>query len=116
MDGQSKKNRSIISGIAQGSVIGTLFFILYTYDIWFRLENIPVSYADDATLLAHIPSPNKRSYVTESLNRDLSKISTWCNLWGVKLNPKKTQSIIVGRSWAISSPHPDLIIGNTSLN
>ena len=42
--------------------------------MWFGLENMLVSYADDATLLAHIPSPNMRSDVTESLNRDLSKM------------------------------------------
>ena len=60
----------------QGSVLVPLLFILYTYDMWFGLENMLVSYADDATLLAGIPSPNMRSDVTEYLNRDLSKIST----------------------------------------
>ena len=59
--------------------------------MWFGLENMLVSYADDATLLAHIPSLYMRSDVTESFNRDLSKTSTWCNLWGMRLNPNKTQ-------------------------
>ena len=49
-----------------------------------------VLHADDATVLAHISSPNIRSDVIESLNRNLSKISTWCNLWGMRLNPNKT--------------------------
>ena len=75
-----------------------------------------VSYADDATLLARIPSPNMRSDVTESLNRDLSKISTWCNLWGMRLNPNKTQSMIVSRSRTVFPPHPDLLASSTSLN
>ena len=44
--------------------------------MWFGSENMLVSYADDATLLARIPFPNMRSDVTESLNRDLSKISS----------------------------------------
>ena len=72
------------------------------------LENMPISYPDDATLLACIPSPNMRSGVTESLNRDLSKISTWCNLWGMRLNPNKTQSMIASRSRTVFPPHPDL--------
>ena len=75
-----------------------------------------VSYADDATLLACIPSPNMRSDVVASLNRDLSKISTWCNLWGMRLNPNKTQSMIVSRSRTVFLPHPDLLVGSTSLN
>ena len=76
--------------------------------MWFGLENMLVSYADDATLLAHIPSPTMISDVAESLNRDLSKISTWCNLWGMRLNPNKTQSMIVSRSRIVFPPHPDL--------
>ena len=42
--------------------------MLYIHDMWFGLENMLVSYADDATLLARIPSPNMRADVTESLN------------------------------------------------
>ena len=84
--------------------------------MWFGLENMLVSYADDATLLEHIPSSNTRSDVTESLNRDLSKISTWCNLWGIRLKPNKTQSMIVSRSRTVFPPHPDLLVGSTSPN
>ena len=84
--------------------------------MWFGLENILVSYADDATLLAHIPSPNMKSDVTESLNRDLSQICTWCNLCSTRLNPNKTQSIIVSRSRTVFPPHPDPLVGSTSLN
>ena len=91
------------------------YFSHYTHDKWFGLENMLVSYADDATLLALIPSPNVSSDVTESLDRDLSKISTWCNLWGMKLNPNKTQSMIVDRPGAIVPPHPNLFVGSTSL-
>ena len=57
-----------------------------------------------------------RSDVTESLNRNLSKISTWCDLWGMRLNPNKTQSMIVSRSRTVFPPHPDLLVVSTSLN
>ena len=84
--------------------------------MWFGLENILVSYDDDATLLTRIPSPNMRSDVSESFNRDLSKICTWCNLWGMRLNPNKPQSMIVSRSKTVFPPHHDLSVGSTSLN
>ena len=35
--------------------------------MWFGLENMLVSYADDATLLARIPFPNVKYDVTESI-------------------------------------------------
>ena len=56
-----------------------------------------------------------RSDVSESLNRYLSKIITWCYLWGMRLNPNKT-SITANRSRTIVPPHPDLFVGSTSLN
>ena len=116
VDGQFNDYRNVISGVPQGSVLGPLLFILYTHDMWFGLENMLLSYADDATLLARIPSPNVRSDVTESFNRDLSEISTLCNLWGMRLNPNKTQNMIVSRSRTVFPPHPDLLVGSTSLN
>ena len=61
VDGQSNKYyRNVIL-----DVLGSLLFILYTHDMWFGLENMLVSCADDATLVALIPSPNMRSNVTE---------------------------------------------------
>ena len=95
VDGQFDDYKNVISSVLQGSVLGPLLFILYTHDMWFGLENMVVSYADDATLLARILLPNMRSDVTEYLSRDLNKISTWYNLWGMRLNPNKTQSMIV---------------------
>ena len=73
--GQFNDYRGVVLGVPQGSVLGPLLFILYTHDVWFGLENMLVSYADDTTLLACIPSLNMRSDVTESLNRDLLWIS-----------------------------------------
>ena len=76
VDGQFNDYRNVILGVPQGSVLGPLFSILNTHDMWFGLENMLVSYADDATLLVCISSSNMRSDVTESLNRNQNKIST----------------------------------------
>ena len=37
---------------------------VYAHDMWFGLESMLVSYADDATVVARTPSPNMRSNVT----------------------------------------------------
>ena len=91
VDGQCSDYRNVIFCVHQGSVLGTLLFILYASDMWSGLENRLVAYADDATLFASVPSPHMMSFIADSLNKDLGKISTWCKLWGMKMNPTKTQ-------------------------
>ena len=113
IDGQFSSFSNVVSGVPQGSVLGPLLFIIYTSDMWKGLENKLVAYADDATLLATVPSPHARSNVAESINRDLNRINEWCRVWGMKLNPAKTQSMIVGRSRTLVPSHPDLIIDGT---
>ena len=43
--------------------------------------------------------------MSESMNRDLNRVSVWCNLWGMKLNANKTKTMIVSRSRTV---HPQL--------
>ena len=64
-------------------------------------------YADDSTLVAVLPSPSERLAVSESMNRDLNRVSVWCNLWGIKLNARKTKTMIVSRSHTV---HPQLTV------
>ena len=44
------------------------------------MENKLYSYADDSILVAVLPSPAERVAVTESMNRDLNRVSVWCDL------------------------------------
>ena len=71
VDGQYSAWRNVVSGVPQGSVLGPLLFILYTHDMWFGLENMLVAYADDATLLAVVPSSDMRSMVSDSLKIEI---------------------------------------------
>ena len=51
-----------------------------------------IAYADDSTLYATIKSSSDRLAVAESLNQDLKKIESWCDSWGMCLNPRKSTS------------------------
>ena len=82
-----------MSAVTQGSVLGTLLFILFPADMWNSLENKIVSYADDIRLFSEISTPSVRVKVADSLNRDLLRIQTWCSTWGIKHNWNKTHSI-----------------------
>ena len=97
----------------QGSILGPLLILLYTSEFFFILENKLILYADDSTLMAVVPSPGVRVAVTQYLNRDLGRVSEWCNLWGMKLNASKTKTMIVSRSRTLHPQSPPLTIGGT---
>ena len=62
------------------------------------MENKLIGYADDSTLIYVVSSAGLRVAVAESLSRDLVKINECCDLWGMKLNVSKTNTMIVSRS------------------
>ena len=115
VDGAFSGVRPVISGVPQGSVLGPLLFLLYTSDLSNELENKLVQYADDSTLVITIPSPDVREAAAQSLSRDLERISCWCEQWGMKLNSKKTKTLIVSRSRTLYPAHPPVSIGDTVL-
>ena len=51
---------NFLSGVQQGSVLGQLWFLLYTSELFSILKNKLVVYADDSTLIAVVPSPGVR--------------------------------------------------------
>ena len=105
VDGCWSKLVNVVLGVPQGSVLGRLFFLLYTTELFSILENKLNGYADDSTLMAVVPSPGVRVAVAVSLIRDLGRVSEWCDLWGMKLNAIKTNTMIVSRSRIM---HPQL--------
>ena len=72
-----------------------LLFLLYTSELIYILENKLIGYADDSTSMAVVPYPGVRVTVSESLIRDLGRVSEWCDLWGMKLIASKTKTMIV---------------------
>ena len=60
--------------MTQGSVWGSLLFLLYTFELFSSLENKLIVYADDSTLMAVVPSPGVRVVVAESLIRDHGRV------------------------------------------
>ena len=99
----------------QGSVLGQLLFLLYTSELLSILENKLIGYADYSNLMAVVPSPGTRVTVAESLNRDLVRVNAWCDLWGMKLNARKTKTMIVSRSCTMHLHTPPLTLDGTVL-
>ena len=57
VDGCRSKLVNVVSGVPQGCVLGQQFFLLYTVELFFIVENKLYGYADDSTLAAVVPSP-----------------------------------------------------------
>ena len=51
----------------------------------------------------------------ESLNQDLTAINSLCLKWHMRLNSKKTKSMVVSRSRNIASGYHDLTLGGAEL-
>ena len=113
--GCQSKLVNVVSGVAQGSVLGPLLFLLYTSELFSILENSLIGYADDSTLMAVVPSAGVRIAVAESLIRDRGRVSEWCDLWRTKLNASETKTMIVSRSRTIHPQSPPLTIAGTVL-
>ena len=82
VDGCMSKLVNVVSGMPQGSVVGPLFFVLYTSELFSILKNKLTGYADYSSLIAVVPSPGLGVAVAESLSRDLVKVNEWCHLRG----------------------------------
>ena len=115
VDGSFSDFSPVISGVPQGSVLGPLLFIAFTADMWFDIESEMISYADDTTLSVGIDSPLDRGSKADLLLRDVTRIKSWCDRWGMKLNPSKSNSIVISRSRTLFPHHPDLILDGISV-
>ena len=95
VDGCRSKLVNVVSRVPQGSVLGPQLFRLYIAKLFSIVENKLYCYADDCTLVAVVPSPVEIVAITVSMNRDLNRVSVWCDLFGMNQNAVKTKTMIV---------------------
>ena len=82
-------------GVPQGSILGTLLFILYINDLPNIIDDscIVVLYADDTALFYASNDPADLQTV---LNSQLCKVNEWLQKNKLTLNVKKTNLMLIG--------------------
>ena len=79
---------NVTSGVPQGSVIGSLLFVIYINDLPEVVHAISKLYADDTKL---------HSSDSEALQRDIDAVVEWCCKWLMALNASKCHILHVGK-------------------
>ena len=97
-NGQSSSTSTVSFGVPQGSVLGPLFFLLYTADIQYIAEEFSLGvhcYADDGQLYFYEKASALPS-VLSKVTTCITEIDRWMNSNRLKLNSDKTQFIWLG--------------------
>ena len=98
---------TIQAGVPQGSILGTLFFLIYINDLRNNLNSNVKLFADDTSIFSEIWDLVETANV---LNNDLRKIRKWVVQWKMVFNPdqiKQAQEATFFRK-SHSPKHPDL--------
>lgn len=109
---------SLDCGVPQGSVLGPLFFSLYTADILTIIQSngfIGHMYADDAQCYQHFFCADIQTVIFNAQNC-FEQLSNWMSSNRLKLNPSKTEVIILGSIHNLSHTNlPTITLGGAEI-
>jgi len=93
INGQSSQTTKVTSGVPQGTVTGPLWFLLYINDLPTKVSSQTRLFADDCLLYTPISSTEDMRV----LQRDLTILESWQDMWLMKFNASKCYTMTVGK-------------------
>ena len=114
LNGQNSSWTPVFAGVPEGSVLGPLFFLIYTNYLAEGISPIIKLFADDTSLFSVVNNINESA---NQMNMDLEKISLWAYQWKMSFNPeisKQTQEVIFSKK-NVNDSHPLLYFNRTIL-
>ena len=91
--GGSATPTAVTHGIPQGSIVGPILFSLFCNDLPSHLDVESVIYADDTHLL---DQPQNLAALKARIENTLSIMQNWYRLNSLKMNPQKTEFMMIG--------------------
>ena len=88
LNGQTSSWELVKSGVPQGSVLGPLFFLIYTNDLPDNLESNCKIFADDTSLFYKVFD---KHVSRATLNKHLELINNWVFQWKIQFNPDRNK-------------------------
>ena len=91
-------------GVPQGSIAGPILFTLFTNDLHCHLSDCRViAYADDVQLLDRsLPDPQNLASLKTRVENSLDVMKHWFSSNSLKMNPQKTDFILIGTRQSLS--------------
>ena len=110
LNGKYSSWTNVEVGVPQGSILGSLFFLIYIDDLSDNLIINPKLFADDTFLFSIVHDSNATA---NDLNKDVAKINDWAYQWKMNFNPdpsKQAQEVLSRK--VKSQNHPCLHFDN----
>ena len=102
LNGQVSSWSPVLAGVPQGSILGSLFFLIYINDLSHNLSSTAKLFADGISIFFIVHDIDQS---TKQLNDDLKKISDWAYQWEMSFNPdlsKQAREVIFHTNLQIS--------------
>ena len=83
------------TGVPQGGILSPLLFSIFINSVTRVISSNFHLYADDLQLYRHFLGSDAE-VAFEAMNRDLDRIGDWAGSFGLRINPKKSQAMVIG--------------------
>ena len=106
INGCLSSQSNLLCGVPQGSILGSLLFLIYINDLPNCLKfTTPCLYADDTQIFT---SSFDIGVLANNINSDLKSLSDWLTVNKLPFHPLKTKLMVVGSTYNLNTKSGDL--------